>query len=188
MKNEMEKVLVFESNLLKPYISCFNRGCLNDANVLGELLNNVLNPANNFYVYRHVAEKDESIKQIIPYTVLYDEDRCFMYRRTKAGGENRLHDKFSIGVGGHINPVDGAGTKETFEVARQRELSEEVTIWTDDKNWPWPASTIMAIYDNSDSVGRVHFGVVCSLRCPKNRKLEFHDPSLADGVFVTTEE
>ena len=30
-----------------------------------------------------------------------------LMRRTKAGGDARLHDLWSIGVGGHLNPEDG---------------------------------------------------------------------------------
>ena len=33
--------------------------------------------------------------------------RWFLMRRTRAGGDARLHDRWSIGVGGHLNPGDG---------------------------------------------------------------------------------
>ena len=43
-------------------------------------------------------------KQVIPYLVLRDGERWFLMRRTRAGGDARLHDRWSIGVGGHLNP------------------------------------------------------------------------------------
>ena len=58
------------------------------------------------YVARPAAETDRSLKQIIPYLVLRDGDRIFLMKRTRAGGDARLHDLYSIGVGGHLNPGD----------------------------------------------------------------------------------
>ena len=51
------------------------------------------------YVPRPEAEKDRSIKQIIPYLVLADGDRIFLMKRTRAGSDERLHDLYTIGVG-----------------------------------------------------------------------------------------
>jgi predicted NUDIX family phosphoesterase len=59
------------------------------------------------YVPRQAAEVDRSLKQIIPYLVLRDGGRIFLMKRTRAGGDARLHDHFTIGVGGHLNPGDG---------------------------------------------------------------------------------
>lgn len=58
------------------------------------------------YLPRPAAESDRSLKQIIPYLVLRDGDRIFLMKRTKAGGDARLHDHYTIGVGGHLNPGD----------------------------------------------------------------------------------
>jgi predicted NUDIX family phosphoesterase len=58
------------------------------------------------FVPRPEAEADRSLKQIIPYLVLRDGERIFLMRRTRAGGDARLHDHFTIGVGGHLNPGD----------------------------------------------------------------------------------
>jgi predicted NUDIX family phosphoesterase len=60
------------------------------------------------YYPRPAAESDRSLKQIIPYLVLRDRDRIFLMKRTKAGGDARLHDHYTIGVGGHMNPGDGS--------------------------------------------------------------------------------
>jgi predicted NUDIX family phosphoesterase len=58
------------------------------------------------FVPRPAAEIDRSLKQIIPYLVLRDGDRIFLMKRTRAGGDARLHDHYTIGVGGHMNPGD----------------------------------------------------------------------------------
>src|SRR3990172_2372732 len=58
------------------------------------------------FVPRPAAEEDRSLKQVIPYLVLRDGERYFLMRRTRAGGDARLHDRCSIGVGGPLNPSD----------------------------------------------------------------------------------
>jgi predicted NUDIX family phosphoesterase len=58
------------------------------------------------YLPRPEAESDRSLKQIIPYLVLRDGDRIFLMKRSKAGGDARLHDHYTIGMGGHLNPGD----------------------------------------------------------------------------------
>ena len=62
-----------------------------------------------FFVERRWAEHDSSFKQVIPYTVVTHGDEVLLLKRLEQGGEARLHGKLSIGVGGHINPVDGDG-------------------------------------------------------------------------------
>jgi predicted NUDIX family phosphoesterase len=59
------------------------------------------------YFPRPVAETDRSLKQIIPYLVLRDGNRIFLMKRTRAGADARLHDHYTVGVGGHLNPGDG---------------------------------------------------------------------------------
>jgi predicted NUDIX family phosphoesterase len=59
------------------------------------------------YVPRQAAEVDPSLKQIIPYLVLRDGNCIFLMKRTRAGGDARLHDLYTIGIGGHLNPGDG---------------------------------------------------------------------------------
>src|SRR4051794_41901099 len=65
-------------------------------------------------------EQDPTWKQVIPYPVLRDGDRWFLMRRTRSGGDARLHDRYSIGVGGHVNPEDG-GLGGDLEIALRRE-------------------------------------------------------------------
>ena len=78
---------------------------------------------------RDYAERRPELKQVIPYGIVTCEERVLLVRRTKGGGEARLHDKLSIGIGGHINPVDaGSGTgreavlSDLFTSATRREI------------------------------------------------------------------
>jgi predicted NUDIX family phosphoesterase len=102
------------------------------------------------FVERSAAEDDRALKQVIPYLVLRDGKRYFLMRRTQAGADARLHDRFSIGVGGHLNPgdVDLAG-------GLRREWSEEVDAAFD------PEFTLVGLLnDDTTDVGAVHLGAV----------------------------
>lgn len=82
----------------------------------------------HFFMEREKAEYDNTVKQIIPYVILRRKDEVFLLRRLKKQTEARLHDKLSIGVGGHINPTEKEGFSDIIEAGLHRELSEEVSI------------------------------------------------------------
>jgi predicted NUDIX family phosphoesterase len=95
-------------------------------------------------------ERDPRFKQVIPYLVLRDRDRYFLMRRTRAGGDARLHDLFSIGVGGHVNPGDG-----DLAGGLAREWAEEL-----DAAFVPEFRLVGLLNDDETDVGRVHLGVV----------------------------
>jgi predicted NUDIX family phosphoesterase len=96
------------------------------------------------------AEADGSIKQIIPYLVLRDGERVFLMQRTRAGGDARLHDRFTIGVGGHMNPGDGS-----VVATLEREWREElVTDFVPEFEY------VGLLNDDEVEVGRHHLGIV----------------------------
>ena len=99
---------------------------------------------------RAEAEDDPAWKQLIPYLVLRDGERVFLMRRTRAGGDARLHERFSIGVGGHVNPGD-----DSLESALRREWREEL-----DAPFDPDLRLVGLLNDDSDPVGAVHLGVV----------------------------
>lgn len=78
------------------------------------------------FLPRPQAEEDPSYRQIIPYALVRHAQKFFLMRRTKGGGEARLHNLYTLGVGGHINPED-VGGNPVLEGLR-RELLEEVGI------------------------------------------------------------
>jgi predicted NUDIX family phosphoesterase len=108
------------------------------------------------FLDRKLAEEDESHKQIIPYILVVHDGRFLLYRRTKKQGESRLHNKFSLGFGGHINDIDGNGHTNTNLIlaAMIRELNEELFLPSVRQ-----VSVVGFINDDSNSVGKVHLGV-----------------------------
>lgn len=99
---------------------------------------------------RAEMETDRAWKQVIPYLVLRDGERYFLMQRTKAGGDARLHDRFSIGVGGHLNPGDG-----DIAGGLRREWREELRADFDPE-----FELIGLLNDDTTDVGSVHLGAV----------------------------
>lgn len=99
---------------------------------------------------RAAMEVDRSWKQVIPYLVLRDGERYFLMRRTRAGGDARLHDRWSIGVGGHLNPGDG-----DLAGGLRREWREELRADFDPQ-----FELVGLLNDDSTDVGSVHIGAV----------------------------
>ena len=125
-------------------------------------LPSLLNPANNFFMDRGAAEDDPSHKQLIPYCIFRVKDeqgtRYLNYTRGKSGGESRLHAQVSIGVGGHINPVDKREDHlglDTYMAGVEREIDEELIISAGHTN-----KIVALLNDDSNEVGKVHLGVV----------------------------
>ncbi|MFC1477013.1 phosphoesterase [candidate division KSB1 bacterium] len=152
-----EYVLVFPAALLHQL------GCFNGINPdVDRYLDHILDPANHEYMNRKSAEKDPSFKQLIPYMIIQYRDTVFAYRRGKLMGEKRLHGNYSIGIGGHISVKDPSLFGTTYDDGMKRELSEEVAVKS-----PYSERRIALINDDSNDVGKVHFGVVHVLTLEK---------------------
>jgi len=107
---------------------------------------------------RNIAEEDKSFKQIIPYLFIKCRDEYLIYRRTKKQTEGRLHEKLSLGIGGHINPIDNESNNNIIISGLERELIEELGINTNDS-----LKFVGFINDDSNEVGKVHLGVVFTM-------------------------
>jgi len=126
---------------------------------------------------RAALESDPTRKQVIPYLVLRDGDRYFLMHRTRAGADRRLHDRCSIGVGGHLNPGD-----VDFEAGLRREWSEELSADFD------PSFRFVGLLNDDDSdVGSVHLGVVYETDAAR-RPVDVRETTKLDGHFATAAE
>ncbi|HVJ46209.1 MAG TPA: hypothetical protein VM511_07480 [Luteolibacter sp.] len=136
-------------------------------------LEKLLDPANHFFMDRAAAEEDPTHKQLIPYCVFRHGDKILHYTRGKSGGENRLHAKISVGVGGHINPVDtgdGRTGPAAYFAAVNREIDEELEL-----PGGYEQKIVALLNDDTNPVGQVHLGVV-------------HLVDLADAVAEAKED
>ncbi len=126
---------------------------------------------------RAVMERDPSHKQVIPYLVLRDGERYFLMRRTRAGGDERLYDHYSIGVGGHLNPGD-----RDLHGGLLREWREEL-----EAAFVPEFQLVGLLNDDETEVGRVHLGVVF-VADAGGRPAAVRETDKLSGGFVTLDE
>lgn len=112
---------------------------------------------NAAFIDRDEAETNESFRQIIPYVVIHKSSPAplyFLFKRLNTQGEERLHNLYSLGAGGHINPVDESGDDPLY-AGLMRELNEELFL-------PESYDLTFAgwIYSKAEPVSRVHAGMV----------------------------
>ncbi len=145
------------------------------------------------FVDRNQAETDPSYKQVIPYLVVQTQDKTRTAAYLRKGSEKRLHDLWSIGIGGHINPQDaenqethkqkiGSGKEDFQQIlvsGMGRELDEELTRRPCQDRLQFAG----IISENATEVGRVHLGAVFSLLTTKPEDY-LPGPELRDFQWV----
>ncbi|UDI78070.1 NUDIX domain-containing protein [Staphylococcus taiwanensis] len=160
-----EQIIVVPRKILFENESNAFNGFLSKNDAQGE---SIFNTFSEYEVKRRGdMEEDPSYKQLISYCLLENEkNELLVYKRLSGGGESRLHGQSSIGVGGHMNDVVGAGSiNEILRVNAQRELEEEVGLSeADSQNMEY----IGFINDDTNEVGEVHIGVVFKIKVNSN--------------------
>lgn len=149
-----------------------------DEAVLGRLRAAVA--SHGTYLDRVTAEEDPAHKQLIPYVVVRSGSSVFLMQRTDAGGDARLHGKSSIGVGGHLNPVDDGD--DALMAGMRREWAEELAA-----DWEPSFELIGLLNDDTNPVGSVHLGVVFVVDAG-GRSVDVREHEKLTGSFVTLEE
>ncbi len=145
----------------------------------------LMDPANHIFMDRAAAEEDPGHKQLIPYCIFRCGDRILHYTRGKSGGESRLHAKISVGVGGHVNPVDmgeGRTGADAYHAAVTREIEEELDLPEEHEH-----RIIALLNDESNTVGQVHLGVVHLIDL-KSDAVSSREEALADLGFTPLAE
>ncbi len=145
-----EHVLVFPASLLNQ-VGSFQGLSFE----LEKFTDTILNPKNHIYIKRKEAEINPTYKQLIPYAILHCNGKIFVYRRGKLLAEKRLFDFYSIGVGGHISICDPGLFGATYEDGLKREINEEVYLESG-----YTQRIAAVLNDDSNEVGKVHFGIV----------------------------
>lgn len=140
------------------------------------------------FMPRSQAEHDPSYKQLIPYVIMAHQGKFLNYVRGRRAGEARLVGNRSIGIGGHINPVDADNSSlfayhyDNYLAAVEREVDEEVSVQTNHTD-----NIVALLNDDSNEVGQVHLGIVhfWDLEEPNVEKRE---QMITQMSFMTPEE
>jgi len=165
MPSLSEKVLVIQNNLLSPHIPS-RSGCL-ITEQKDQIFDNIL--INQGFLYRDDAEYNFEHKQVIPYVIIRYRNNYLLLKRLSGQTEKRLHNKYSLGIGGHINPDPSTAGDNIVIRGLYRELNEEVSVDEHaDLNF------IGVINDESNNVSKVHLGLLYELQAksPVFRVLE----------------
>lgn len=113
---------------------------------------------------RREIEDDSSLKQIIPYVLVFNpRGELLAYQRH--GTEHRLHQLWSVGVGGHVNQGDCAPTMspmDCIETGMQRECLEELGAKCAEFR------LLGIINEEETAVGHTHIGIVFATHLPED--------------------
>ncbi len=173
-----EQVLVVPREAFEA-VGAFNGVRLNPQDYLAAFLQ----PGVARYLDRDIAEDSPQFKQIIAYAIFCYQGRVLAYARTNKGGEARLHDKMSLGIGGHINPVDGlAENLSTYLAGVEREIREEISF-----SGNATQELYAVINDDTNEVGSVHLGIVHRFELDSDEVSPL-EKKLTDMRFCTLEE
>lgn len=196
MTENKEKVLVI------PKVAACPGGVPLDTIDMVELIDQ-----NSFFMDRELAEVDERYVQIIPYVIIrfLDEDSkneeynssdyIFLYQRLKKSSEARLHSKFSVGIGGHINPIDVGDDPPSYTdviKAAIREIHEEIQLEDDEHDDRISEELLYPfedpfIYDDSNEVGKVHLGIIFTYEA-NSKNVNIKETTKMEGKFVSLKE
>lgn len=133
--------------------------------------------------YRNQVETDDRYKQVIPQALFTSGNKVFVTKRLKKQTEERLHDCYSLAIGGHLNPEDSLSTGEDIiKLGLYREMGEEVFL-------PNNISPKFIGVTNSEKqdVSRVHIGLWFQVELPVS-SLEIRETEKMMGSFLTLNE
>ncbi|MBS1988235.1 hypothetical protein JST56_04545 [Candidatus Dependentiae bacterium] len=126
-------------------------------------------PCSNFDAYQNIVEEhkqflprsemeqDLAYKQIIPYLVFTHDNKFFLMQRAGTAGEQRLKNKYTLGIGGHVRESDL--TRKTIFDWAIREFQEEIEY-----DGSLSIQPLGLINDDTNPVGQVHVGFAFLLR------------------------
>jgi predicted NUDIX family phosphoesterase len=124
-------------------------------------------------------EHNADLQQVIPYVWIINPKtkEVFAYRRANNDkyAEARLRNKWSCGLGGHIERSDNGNPINT---AMMRELREEISM----EKYPVP-NIVGYLNDDQGDVERVHFGVVAIAETLGD--VQKGDEEMAEGRFFS---
>ena len=133
---------------------------------------------------RAICENNPRTLQLIPYILVIHPygNEFYQYTRGVAGGEDRLHAKLSIGLGGHIDREPEYSESLDYVVRDEaaRELKEELGLL--DVRWT-EIDVRGFVYEEVTEVGKVHLGILCTYQLTRQEltQLTLEENQITEG-------
>lgn len=146
---------------------------------------------------RAICETDFTRLQPLPYITIFNKTtkKFFTYLRGKGGDEGRLHDKLSIGLGGHIEEEVEEGRSFSLVVHNNilAELKEEANIILNTEEFTELYKTIQnkdykLIYSTFDKVAQVHLCMWFCIELEEDRLTQFEEDNILEPRWFTFDE
>ncbi len=173
-----ENVLVVQNELLQSLFPNKFKHII--TNKKEQIINAIIN--NHLFMPRHKAEYNPEFRQVIPYVIIRNHNNYLLLKRTSKQTEKRLHNKYSLGIGGHINPDSSIPQDNIVINGLYKELNEEIQL-----KGPYQLNFKGVIIDESTSVSKVHLGLlyIFDVKSPEYKILE--DDKMS-GQWVSREK
>lgn len=148
---------------------------------------------------RSTCETDISKLQLIPYITVVDKEtkKFFTYKRGKQGDEGRLHDLYSIGLGGHIEKApSNLDNISLFDVVTENiltELNEEAGIEPTKELQDTILTKLlhdefMLIYSTKSPVEEVHLALWICIELNSEQLTQFEEGNILEPKWYSVEE
>ena len=143
------------------------------------------------FILRADAEEDITFQQIIPYVLVTDEAHEKFFATRRIAGESRLLGRLSLGIGGHINPIDWQNANcAFFQTHREmvlrgmaREIREEMTGFEHTKQ-PKPYGTVRDLGSSTPD----HIGIVFTMIAQEPDEIGIRETDTLEPVWMTKKE
>jgi len=126
-----------------------------------ELVTRLADPSAFWFGPRHLIETDTNYVQLVSYVIIKHDSRILCYQRGDDSSEQRLKNKLSIGLGGHISLIDTRITNgildvmKTIKAGAAREVREELEV-----NKVVASKQLVLLHSRLNTVDEVHCGFV----------------------------
>lgn len=140
------------------------------------------------FATRGLCETNPQFKQVIPYCLILRGKEIYVTRRLDKGGEARLHNKHSVGIGGHMNPVQGVDGEGVIKCNLFRELHEELQFLWPGRVCAPPPEFVGLINDDSNDVSAVHLAAVYVFKLPLGTRIKVRETEELAGGFMKLKE
>ena len=152
LKKQDEKILVVHRDILFPAGTFSGFLPMESLKTLEDIVKE-----NKKFLWRSAMEVDARYKQICQYLIFNYEDKYFLMQRKSSASQQRLKNKHTLGIGGHIRELDIA--EKSIAQWADREFGEEILY-----DGTYDMQPLGVINDERDEVGVVHTGFVYLLK------------------------